>query len=198
MSHSSFTSRSYKLEDWSSPELFTFLPEQQKELVQDSLDLLRFHGIHVNQHAQKMAGKSTCPCELCVDDQSFHDFAFIVFPMAKAFEGFLKYYLMETHVITKERYKSRDLRIGRSLNPDLPERFRDEEWYFDDIARQCNENVARDIWELWLEGRNHLFHYFPDDRYQLSYHEAADLIHRFVRVMEEAIACRRDHRSLIE
>lgn len=189
---------SYRFEDWMTPELAQYLPEQQRELVQDSLDLLRFHGLHRKLHQEHEQGQHNCNCPLCTDCEEFHDYAFLVFPAAKAFEGFLKYLLFELHIISKERYQSRDLRIGRSLNPDLPPRLRNEEWYFDDLARLCSPEVARGIWDLWLEGRNHLFHYFPTDRYTINYHQAVELIQRIIEVMEVCRKRQQAHDPVIE
>ena len=57
----------------------------------------------------------------------FHDYSYVVFPAAKAYEGFIKQFLLDSGLLIASQYESRHFRIGKSLNPDLPERYRDEE-----------------------------------------------------------------------
>lgn len=173
---------SARLEDNISPELLRFLPDMQKELIADALQLWRYHS-ECRETQEVAGGMSAKPLP------DFYDHSFIVFPIAKAYEGFLKHYFFSVHVITKERYASRDFRIGRALNPDLPERFRTDEWIFDDVARLCSRQMAQEMWDIWLSGRNHIFHYFPDDRHVVSFEEAGKLVDQFLHVMERSIAC---------
>jgi hypothetical protein len=172
---------SARLEDNISPELLHFLPDVQKELIADSLQLWRYHNDCRNE--QELVGDNA----KSIPD--FYDHSFIVFPIAKAYEGFLKYYFFSVHVISKERYMSRELRIGRVFNPDLPEKFRGEEWIFDDVSRLCSHQMAQEMWDIWLTGRNHTFHYFPDNRHITTFEEAGALLKQFLHVMERALAC---------
>lgn len=98
----------------------------------------------------------------------FPDYSFIVFPAAKAYEGFLKDLLFKLHLIDKPTYESRRFRIGRALNPDIHNGRRDEQWLYDDVTRQFGKDIARQLWETWLECRNHIFHYFPHQENQLT------------------------------
>lgn len=153
-----------------SPALQHFVSEEILEHIQDSLTLVdRF--AEPDHHS------------------SFHDYAFIVFPMAKAYEGFLKNYFLRLGILNETHFNSRHFRIGRSFNPDLTKRLRDESWLFDDVSKHCGIPLARAMWEMWVEGRNHTFHYFPDEKHCLNYSQAKSLVHRFVGVMEQAIKC---------
>lgn len=172
---------SARLEDNLSPELVQFLPDMQKELIADSLQLWKYHS--ECRHEQELLGDRSKSLP------DFYDHSFIVFPIAKAYEGFLKYYFFSIHVISKQKYSSRDLRMGRVFNPDLPEKFRDEEWIFDDVSRLCSRQMAQEMWDIWLTGRNHIFHYFPDERHIISFEEAGALVKEFMHVMERSIAC---------
>jgi len=53
-------------------------------------------------------------------NNGYHDYSFVVFPLAKAYEGFLKKVLVEMGLSDKETVYGRHFRIGKSLNPDLP------------------------------------------------------------------------------
>ncbi|MGD9129324.1 MAG: hypothetical protein PVJ09_02460, partial [Candidatus Woesebacteria bacterium] len=74
---------------------------------------------------------------------NFVDYSFIVFSMAKAYEGFLKKVLFDLKLIDKKAYEGRRFRIGRALNPDMREKYRDKFWLYDDLAKQCGERNAR-------------------------------------------------------
>lgn len=117
------------------------------------------------------------------------DYALIVFPASKAYEGFIKLYLLKLDLITKDTYNSKRFRIGRSLNPDVYPNQRDEWWLYDDLEHQCGKAVARQIWNTWLECRNRLFHYFPKNPVQLSYLEALSSLGTIGTTMGDAIEC---------
>lgn len=96
------------------------------------------------------------------------DYSFIIFPIAKAYEGFLKHYLYDLGLISHKTFEGKRFRIGRALNPDIRESQRDEFWLFDDVAQLCGPSTARSLWETWLECRNRVFHYFPDRNVHLT------------------------------
>lgn len=118
-----------------------------------------------------------------------NDFAFAVFPLAKAYEGFLKKFFKELGVLSAKHYESRHFRIGRSFNPDLPHKLRDEVWLYDDVAAHCGSDLARQMWQLWIDGRNHLFHFFPGARYELTLAEAQKMSEHFLQLMDQALEC---------
>lgn len=122
----------------------------------------------------------------------YHDYSYILFPIAKAYEGFLKKYLYTLELIDESVLYDRYFRIGRSLNPDLPDKFKDDNWLFDDLLKICRQSQAGDLakklWQAWVEGRNQLFHYyFPDHVKFINLIEAEKLVDQFVTAMDQAV-----------
>lgn len=120
-----------------------------------------------------------------------HDYSFVVFPMAKAFEGFLKKVLVDMDLAGEQMVYSHHFRIGKSLNPDLPIKYRRDDWLYGKIdevfGRSGDNNLATDLWSVWKEGRNLLFHYFPDHQEFISLGEAGEMLERIVGVMERVV-----------
>lgn len=126
----------------------------------------------------------------------FSDYSFIVFPMAKAYEGFLKQYLFQLRLLSPETYHDKRFRIGRALNPDLRNHQRDEQWLYDDVVRLCSEKLGRLLWDTWLQCRNRVFHYFPASSQQLTLVQAGEYLVLIANAMSEAYRCQRDsHQS---
>ncbi|NCN06982.1 MAG: hypothetical protein GW946_04035 [Candidatus Pacebacteria bacterium] len=125
-------------------------------------------------------------------DDAFEDYTFIVFPMAKGYEGFLKQYFYDLDLITTKVYESRRFRIGRALNPDVYENQRDEWWLFDDISLLCGERTARMLWETWLTCRNRTFHLFPKKTSTLDLISAGKRLETLSHTMKEAVMCQWD------
>lgn len=117
------------------------------------------------------------------------DYSFIVFPMAKAYEGFLKDYLFDMGLISQETYHSRRFRIGRALNPDISPNQRDAWWLYDDLVRSCGEEVAQMLWDTWLGCRNHVFHYFPGEKAVMDLAHARKNLARIESSMTMAKEC---------
>ncbi len=159
------------LERFLPHEVLEYLEPEQKRLIHDSLVLIAY-----------FEDKPLEPNEI-------HDYAFVVFPLAKAFEGFLKTYFYRKNLITEKVYSGRHFRVGRSFNPDLPDKYRDEFWVYDDVARECGEDLARRMWNVWLDARNHLFHYFPNDKYDVTLAQAKELVFHTLDVVTDAIHC---------
>lgn len=90
---------------------------------------------------------------------SVNDYGYVVFPVAKAYEGFLKEYFYQIGLITENMLKADHFRLGKALNPDLPIKYRDDGWVYDDISHTCGEEVAEVLWQAWKQGRNEVFHY---------------------------------------
>src|SRR5476651_572464 len=101
----------YYTQDW-----YVSLTSWQKELVRTSLELL----------SREERTQS-----------NFADYSFIVFPMAKAYEGFLKDFFYKVGLITEQTYNDKRFRIGKAINPDINPSHRDEEWLYDGIVRMC-------------------------------------------------------------
>ncbi len=155
---------SYYAQDW-----YTGMASWQKELVRISLELLsREERMHSN----------------------FADYSFIVFSMAKAYEGFLKDFFLKVGLIDQQTYVDKRFRIGKALNPDISPSHRDNEWVYADIANVCGPELARDMWNTWLECRNRIFHYFPDNEKKITLTEAEEKIGMIADMMNGMTRCK--------
>ena len=125
-------------------------------------------------------------------NNGYHDYSFVVFPLAKAYEGFLKKVLVEMGFSDKETVYGRHFRIGKSLNPDLPKKFRREDWLYAELDGRFDlrgdDRLAGELWAVWREGRNLLFHYFPEHEGFIALAEAEGIMGRIVGVMERVAA----------
>lgn len=117
------------------------------------------------------------------------DYSFIVFPMAKAYEGFLKKVLLDLGLINQATYEGNRFRIGRALNPDLPDHYKDEYWLYDNLAKKCGPDATRFAWDTWLSCRNRIFHFFPKEKAQLDLVEAKDRLQMMAKAMEQIVIC---------
>ncbi len=121
------------------------------------------------------------------------NYEFIVFPLAKAFEAFLKDFLFAQKLINERTYNSKKFSIGRSLNPDVRLEQRDQYWYYDDFLQLCGQEVALFVWETWLE-RNRLFHLYPGEEYNLTLTEAEEKINQIIRAIDLCLYCQREEK----
>lgn len=115
------------------------------------------------------------------------DFSFMVFPMAKAYEGFLKKVFYDLQLINKETYEGRRFRIGRALNPDVRTHQRDDDWLYDNVESRFGKQLARQLWDTWLSCRNRVFHYFSDCEQFLSFNEACARIEMMKQAIEAIV-----------
>jgi hypothetical protein len=117
----------------------------------------------------------------------FHDYSFIVFPAAKAYEGFLKKVFLDMSFITDEDYRGKRFRIGKALNPFLEKKYREGESVYDKIVNHCGgKELADTLWEAWTNGRNVVFHWFPDEKRAVPFEEAENKIKQIVNAMDKA------------
>lgn len=123
---------------------------------------------------------------------SFSDYGFVVFPGAKAYEGFLKQYLYDLELITERTFNGRRFRIGRAINPDVRIEQRDEFWLYDDIEHMCGSELAQTLWDTWLTCRNQVFHYFPDRKVTINLETAGEYITLIGTSIEAAHQCQID------
>jgi len=151
--------------DFSQEAWFKFLTKEQQILVDVSFQLL----------------------EDAPNHQQFLDYSYIVFPMAKAYEGFLKKVLFNQELISEIVYMGKKFRIGRSLNPDVHFDQRDQYWLYDDLAQICGEALARQIWDTWLQCRNQVFHYFVKDPRLLTLDQASMSLGMMRDTMQQTI-----------
>lgn len=144
---------------------WNFLEEDIKELLKESVLLLQKVGEW---------------------DQKFHDYAFVVFPAAKAYEGFLKKIFLERGFITKEEYLGKRFRIGKALNPSIARQFKEESVY-GKIVNYCGgKKLADQLWETWKMCRNLLFHWFPEEKNAIDINEARERIAKIINSMDLA------------
>lgn len=113
------------------------------------------------------------------------DFSFLVSPIAKAYEGFLKDFFLKIGIISDEEYESDRFRVGKTLNPSLRyKRFSVYQKLSD--FHEKGEELAETLWDAWKFGRNEIFHYFPNNYKSLSQNEAEDRIGLLLRAIIQA------------
>lgn len=123
--------------------------------------------------------------------EKFDDYSFIVFPAAKAYEGFLKKLFLSLGFISEEDYFGKHFRIGRSLNPSLPKKYKRENVY-EKLVKYCGgSELADKLWDTWRLCRNLTFHWFPNEKNALTLSEAKNRINMVINAMDEAfIGCK--------
>lgn len=118
--------------------------------------------------------------------EKFDDYAFVVFPAAKAYEGFLKKLFLDMGFITEKDYYGKHFRIGKSLNPSLPKEFR-KEWVYGKIGKYCGgKDLGDKLWEVWKYARNLTFHWFPKEKNAISLGQAKYLLTEIINVIDQA------------
>ena len=116
---------------------------------------------------------------------SISDFSFLVSPIAKAYEGFLKEFFLKIEIITDADFESERFRVGKTLNPSLRyKRFS----VFQKLTEidEKGEELAENLWDAWKFGRNEIFHYFPNNYKSLSQNEAEERINLLLRAIIKA------------
>ena len=104
------------------------------------------------------------------------DYSFVVSPISKAYEGYLKSFFLKLHIINQYDYESDRFRVGKTLNPSL--RYKRYS-IFQKLADldDSGEELAEILWNAWKFGRNEIFHYFPNKHQSLSRQDAEDRIY---------------------
>lgn len=124
--------------------------------------------------------------DLPAGKHKFHDYSFVVFPAAKAYEGFLKKLFLDLKFITEEDYYGKHFRIGKALNPSLPKEIRYEGVY-DKLVKYCQGHVLADkLWDTWRLSRNLVFHWFPNEKNAITVEEAGERIEMIIGAIDEA------------
>jgi len=119
----------------------------------------------------------------------FHDYSFIVFPAAKAYEGYLKKLFLDLGFIERDDYYGKRFRIGMALNPQLEEKYRAIESVYDRIEEHTKTKDLGDmLWETWKNCRNLVFHWFPDEKRAISFDEAKDRVGLVVAAIDDSYA----------
>ncbi|MEK7597766.1 MAG: hypothetical protein AAB441_03940 [Patescibacteria group bacterium] len=114
----------------------------------------------------------------------FKDYSFLVFPFAKAYEGFLKQIFRDKKLISRLDYISDHLRLGKLMSPNLIGKLGPDSLYLK-IENGYSKELAEKIWHVWKNGRNQIFHYFPHNIKAISFNEARGICMDILRTMEE-------------
>lgn len=146
--------------------LYQYLTDDLRELVGDCEKLIA----EAQSQPQKLA-----------------DYSYLVFPVAKMYEGFLKKLLLDLGLISESQYYSEHFRIGKALNPNLEGHLRLESVYDKLCQHLAGHELADELWQAWKRGRNLLFHYFPGKLTRVSLGEAVVTIKFVLEVMEKAV-----------
>lgn len=130
--------------------------------------------------------------ELLANDLDLHpdfrkvsDYSYLVFPFAKAYEGFIKKLLLDLDLITEADYYGEEIRVGRILNPHF---INQKSVYGKMCLNSGVDPVSEKLWKMWKKGRNEVFHYFPHNFRKLEYSEALEIIREMLDVMTEAVS----------
>lgn len=116
---------------------------------------------------------------------TFKDYSFLVFPYAKAYEGYLKQLFKDIGFISRVDYISDHLRLGKLMSPNLIGRLGERSLY-KKIREAASVDLANKIWITWKMGRNQVFHYFPHNFKAITLVEAEAIINEIIQTMEEA------------
>lgn len=114
----------------------------------------------------------------------FKDYSFLVFPFAKAYEGFLKQIFKDQKLISHLDYISDHLRLGKLMSPNLIIKLGDRSLY-KKIEEKYSKDLALKVWNIWKDGRNQIFHYFPHNLKAISFGKAREINMEILRTMEE-------------
>ena len=117
------------------------------------------------------------------------DYGFVVFSAAKAYEGFLKTFFYQMGLISTYLFRDIHFRIGKALNPDLPDRFQNQMWLYDDLCQICDRETARQLWQTWRSSRNQIFHYFPDNHGFTTLYQAQEEVAAILAAIQAASKC---------
>jgi len=106
-----------------------------------------------------------------ISNSYLNDYSFIMAPLAKAYEGFLKDFFLEIGLIDQKQYQSDRFRVGKVLNPSLRYKKFSVFQKLADLGTD-GEELAELLWDGWKYGRNKVFHYFPGATKNISMKEA--------------------------
>jgi len=146
-------------------EFWKYLSQKQKDLIGQG-DFIRHEVIEEGKY-------------------NFDDYAFMVFPYAKAFEGFLKQLFRDTGFITQEEYESDHLRLGKLMSPNMAIKLGEASLY-EKLTSVGSKDLANEIWDSWRNARNRVFHYFPNNLEAITLSEAEEKIKKILDTMEYA------------
>lgn len=116
-------------------------------------------------------------------EYSFKDYSFLVFPYAKAYEGFLKQAFLDANLISHLDYISDHFRLGKVLSPFLAQKIGMHSLYTR-LLRDIGRDFADEIWHTWKLHRNEIFHYYPHNIKAITFEEANSIIKTIMKTMQ--------------
>ena len=118
-------------------------------------------------------------------DEKFPDYSFVVFPAAKAYEGFLKRLFLDRGFISEDDYYGKRFRVGKALNPSLERRLRAKESVYDKIVQFCGgKELADKMWNTWKVCRNLLFHWFPKEKNAINFDQSKERVALIIETID--------------
>ena len=146
-------------------DFWKYLSQKQKDLIHQG-DFIRHEVIEEGKY-------------------NFDDYAFMVFPYAKAFEGFLKQLFKDIGFLTQDEYISDHLRLGKLMSPNMAGKLGEASLY-KKLVSAGSRDLADKIWDSWRNGRNRVFHYFPHNLEAITLNEAVEKTEMILETMEYA------------
>jgi len=122
--------------------------------------------------------------KLNVNDQII-DYSFLVSPIVKSYEGFLKDFFLHIGLIDDIQHQGDRFRVGKTLNPSLRyKRFS----IFQRLAELDGkgEELAEILWDAWKKARNETLHFFAGNNKKLTLTEAVEKIHQVLTAIIKA------------
>lgn len=117
-------------------------------------------------------------------EYSFKDYSFLVFPYAKAYEGFLKQAFLDVKYISHLDYISDHFRLGKMLSPFLSKRLGDRSLHTK-LSEHISVEFADQVWHTWKLHRNEIFHYYPHNVKAITFSEANAIIRTIMKTMQD-------------
>lgn len=105
------------------------------------------------------------------DQNDLSDYSFLVSPISKAYEGYLKDFFYKLNIIDQYNYASDRFRVGKTLNPSLRYKRFSIFQKLSDLDEK-GEELAELLWDAWKYGRNEIFHYFPNKVKNITFSDA--------------------------
>ncbi len=141
---------------------------------------------YLSTHQQDLIIEGGYLKDQIIDDAeySFKDYSFLVFPYAKAYEGFLKQACLDPQFISHLDYISDHFRLGKRLSPFLADRLGKKSLYRR-LTETVSESFAEQVWHTWKLHRNEIFHYYPHNIKAITFIEASDIIKMIMRTMQD-------------
>ena len=140
---------------------------------------------YLSQNQKDLIREGQYLMEDIIEENAYHfkDYSFLVFPFAKAYEGFLKQLFKDAKMISHLDYISDHLRLGKLMSPNLIGKLGERSLYLK-IEKKSGKDLAEKIWNVWKIGRNQVFHYFPHNVKAINFEEAGEIISEMLEVMQ--------------